>query len=118
MARKRFKNRVIGPKMRAAAEREESDGLVFASKFQSSDKAALFDELAKSLAGVIPPAASTDQNLRTDNQSDSEKLVAELLKLIADVATGLWRLRSKMLPVGAQQLPEENRRSYKQVEAI
>jgi len=114
MVRKRLKNRgVVGPRMKAAAE--QTLGTVpeeLRPSLQAPKKAALFQELAKSLAGTIPPAVAADQILEPDHRYDSEERVAELLKLIADVATGLWRLRSTMQP------SEENRRSYKQLGAI
>jgi hypothetical protein len=118
--KKRLKNRgMVGPKMRAAAAREPGlarDGI--ATGFRSSEKAALFEELAQSLAGKISPASLPDANARSEDEAAEGNLAAELIKLLADVGTGLWRLRSKMLPAGAKQPSEENRRSYKQLESI
>jgi hypothetical protein len=105
--------------MRAAAAPEPghlSDGKTTA--FRSDEKIALFEELARSLAGTIPSEPLTAAGATPEPESLSETLTNELLKLLADIGTGLWRLRLKMLPAGARQPSEENRRSYKQLEAI
>jgi len=105
--------------MRAAAAPEPgqlSDGKTTA--FRSEEKTALFEELARSLAGAIQSESLTDEGPKPEPESGSEPPASELVKLLADVGTGLWRLQSKMLPAGASQPSAENRRSYKQLEAI
>src|ERR1700687_1222393 len=96
--KKRLKNRgLVGPKMRAAAAREPGrgrDGV--AAGFQSSEKAALFEELAQSLAGKITSTSLPEASARSEAEPADGNLTAELFKLLADVGTGLWRLRSKM----------------------
>ena len=118
--KKRLKARnIVGPKMRAAAQEPEAarDGT---TTFRSSDKDALFEELARSLAGAIPSESLVslpDQHLKSEPESDPANRSSELIKLLADVTTGLWRLRLKMLPA-TKDSAEPNRRSYKQLEAI
>jgi hypothetical protein len=105
--------------MRAAAARERAsiDGDM-ATALRSTEKAAVFEELARSLAGTIPAASSPDASLISEYEPVSETLTSELIRLIADVGTGLWRLRLKMLPLGAKQPTDDNRRAFKQLEAI
>jgi hypothetical protein len=107
--------------MRAAAAPEPQPSLEGTTTFRSSDKDALFEELARSLAGAIPAeslATLPNQNRTPEPESDLEKRSSELIKLLADVTTGLWRLRLKMLPANAKDPSEPNRRWYKQLEAI
>lgn len=116
--KKRLKDRgTVGPKMRAAAREPDFAGGASATRFRSEDKAALFEELAKSMAGKNDSTPVPDVNLKPDD-SDLGNLAAELIELLAEVGTGLWRLRLKMLPRGAREPSEENRRSFKQLESI
>jgi predicted amidohydrolase YtcJ len=118
--KKRLKDQgVVGSKTGAAAVREPRptrDGMTTA--FRSSEKAALFEELARSLADNAPSVSLPDKDVLSEDESSSETLRGELINLLADIGTGLWRLRLKMLPAGARHSSEENRRSYKQLEAI
>lgn len=118
--KKRLKRRnIVGPKMQAAAAPEpETVGDRMPTAFRSSEKAALFEELARSLAGAIPTVTLPDQSPGSEPEPDPENLANELVKLLADVTTGLWRLRLKMLPAADTDPSEQHRRSSKQVEAI
>jgi len=102
--------------MRAAAREPEIAG-PSATRFRSEDKAALFEELARSMAGKADSAPPTDLTVKPDH-SDSGNLAGELIDLLAEVGTGLWRLRLKMLSPGTKEPSEENRRSFKQLESI
>ena len=105
--------------MQVAGARETGltrDGI--ATGLRYSEKAALFEELAQSLAGKTTSDSPPDANARSEGEPASGNLADELIKLLADVGTGLWRLRSKMLPTGSKHPSEENRRPYKQLEAI
>ena len=44
--------------------------------------------------------------------------VTELTTFLADVATGVWRLRQRFLQPGSDQPREELRRAYRDVEAL
>ena len=116
--KKRIKDRgSVGPQMRAAAREPEIAGGASATRFRSEDKAALFEELARSMAGKADSAPPTDLTAKPDH-SDSGNLAGELIDLLAEVGTGLWRLRLKMLSPGTKEPSEENRRSFKQLESI
>ena len=115
--KKRSKQRVIvGPHMRAAAAQQTELPI----GLRSTDKAGLFEELAHTLALTTRSA----KGLESESSAQEQPVVpldqtAELIQLLADVATGLWRLRSKMLAPRTQSLLEEHhRRSYKQLESI
>src|SRR5882724_9668510 len=120
--KKRSKQRVsVGPKMRAVAGQQPGSPASGLTDIRSSEKAALFEELAQSLARTAASAA--EQEARSENGNDpandnQANQTAELTRLLAEVATGLWRLRLKMLPEGANQPAEENRRSYRQLESV
>jgi hypothetical protein len=111
--KKRPRHRVmVGPHMREIAA-HSTESLIG----QSTDKAALFKELAHTLARATRSAENTESESNTAEQPLDH--TAELIQLLADVATGLWRLRSKMLTPRAEPLLEEHyRRSYKQLESI
>ncbi len=116
--KKRLKVRgSVGPQMAAAAREPGLAGGPSATSFRSEDKAALFEELARSMAGKTDLAGPPDLSVKPDD-SDSANLAGELISLLAEVGTGLWRLRLKMLPRGSKEPSEENRRSFKQLESI
>ncbi len=117
--RKRLKNQsVVGNNMKAAAQGPNFAQGGVSKTLRSSEKTALFEDLARALAGSDPSVALPDQDVIPEDESNSENQTSELRKLLADVATGLWRLRKKMLPAGASEPSEDNRRPYKQLEAI
>jgi hypothetical protein len=116
--KKRSKQRVVvGPKMRAVAGQQP--GILRAeltTGFRSSD---LFVELAQTLARSQSATETAEPESSLANEpAAAGNETAELILLLADVATGLWRLRSKMLTPGAKQPAEDNRRSFKQLESI
>lgn len=117
--KKRSKQRlIVGPNMRAVAGQQGGSLQGGLTAFRSSEKVALFEELAQSLARrVAGPEDEEKGSVEVDELVGGNQTV-ELINLLADVATGLWRLRSKMLPSGARQPSDENRRSYKQLESI
>lgn len=116
--KKRSKQRVlVGPKMRAIADLQPGS-LPGGLTDLRSEKAALFEELAQSLARSTAPAEEGKTKSVEGSETDSSNQAGELTRLLADVATGLWRLRLKMLPDGSRQPSEENRRSYRQLESI
>ena len=120
--KKRSKQRLaVGPKMRAVAGQQARSLPGSLTDFRS-EKAALFEELAQSLARSGAPAEDEQRtSIQLVEPVDGDQTgnqTVELTRLLADVATGLWRLRLKMLPEGSKQPSEENRRSYKQLESI
>jgi hypothetical protein len=119
MSRKKrsHKRIVVGPKMRSVATPQPTPPAGLA-EVRAKDKAALFEELARSLKDADESAAvETSSTISTAEVSGPDSS-AEIVALLADVATGLWRLRAKMLPDGSRQPSEENRRSYRQLETI
>ena len=87
--KKRLKNRgLVGPKMRAAAAREPGrarDGV--ATGFQSSEKAALFEELAQSLAGKITSTSLPEASARSEAEpADGRTVHLETLFLCTPAA--------------------------------
>ena len=120
MSRKKRSNKrvLVGPKMRAVAGRQTGSLQGGLTDFRSSEKAAVIEELAQSLARSAAPAEGEEVRSIEVAEPVGGNQTVELTKLLADVATGLWRLRLKMLPDGARQPSEENRRSYKQLESI
>jgi hypothetical protein len=65
----------------------------------------LFDTLKK-IAQYEPPAAAPDPD--AEHRS----------RFLADMATGVWRLRQKMLDPGTQRPKEQFRREYRHLESI
>jgi hypothetical protein len=117
--KKRSKQRVpVGPKMRAVAGQQPGLPAGRSAGSSFSEKAALFEELAQSLARATASEAEPETKAGDQNESASDNQTAELTSLLAEVATGLWRLRQKMLPDGGGQPSEENRRSYRQLESV
>lgn len=43
--------------------------------------------------------------------------VHELIKLLADIATGMWRIKNKFSAVGVNDLPNEIKKAYRHVES-
>jgi len=118
MSRKKrsHKRIVVGPKMRSVAAPQSTPAAGGLAEVRAKDKAALFEELARSLKdGDESAAVEASSTISSAEAPDSS---AEIVALLADVATGLWRLRAKMLPDGSRQPSEENRRSYRQLETI
>ncbi|PYS70294.1 MAG: hypothetical protein DMF69_14050 [Acidobacteria bacterium] len=114
MGKKRLKNRAtIGANMQAAAAQQSgspSDELNPGSR--TLEKQAVFEELARSLGGTVRRLSPVEEEKPAD---ESNSQVSELLRLLADIATGLWRLRSKM---GNAPAAADNRVLHKQLEAI
>lgn len=48
----------------------------------------------------------------------SESEVKNLQKLIADIATGVWRMRNKFLMVNVTDLPNEIKKAYRHLDSI
>ncbi len=67
------------------------------------------EELLRQLVNCKPPAAPAGNDEETE---------AKFLKLLANVGTGLWRARQKMVKPGTTQPLEEMRRAYRHVESI
>jgi len=105
--------------MRAVAGQQTGPLKVgLAAGLRSSEKAALFEELAQTLSRTSVSAEEAESRSSAVDEPVAGNQTAELIQLLADVATGLWRLRSKMLTPGTKQPAEEHRRSYKQLESI
>ena len=78
--------------------------------FRASNKAEVFEKLARSLAAP--------EELHTDLPQHESDLESTLLQLVADVGTGLWRLRSKGTPLGGPGDAEEDHRTQRNIESI
>jgi len=78
--------------------------------FRASNKAEVFEKLARSLAA--PEAVQADL---PQHEPDLE---STLLQLVADVGTGLWRLLSKVTPLAGLGDVEEDRRTQRHFESI
>lgn len=120
MSRKKrsHKRIVVGPKMRSVAAPQSTGPTGGVAEIRANDKAALFEELARSLKDADGSAAVEPSSTVSPAEASGLDSSAEIIALLADVATGLWRLRAKMLPDGSRQPSEENRRSYRQLETI
>lgn len=69
---------------------------------------------AEFLAALETEAKAQEQRLWRAPGADA----SGFYRLIADVATGLWRIRKKVLPDGAGEPPEGMRSVYRHVEAV
>ncbi len=74
---------------------------------------------------ALPPLLEAEDLLRTVRELSAaagaarrESLDPGSLKLLADVGTGLWRLKQKMLRPGTDQPLEEMRRAYRHLESV
>src|ERR1700730_8801909 len=113
MSRKKRSNKrvLVGPKMRAVAGRQTGSLQGGLTDFRSSEKAAVIEELAQSLARSAAPAEGEEVRSIEVAEPVGGNQTVELTKLLADVATGLWRLRLKMVAGGARAPSEEDPRS-------
>jgi len=80
--------------------------------FRASNKAAVFEELARSLGAAEDPHAESPRQ-----EPRVKDLESTLLQLVADVGTGLWRLRSKQALSGSLD-SEEERRTQRHLQSI
>ncbi len=67
-----------------------------------------------------PELLSVFEKLMTlpENTLESPNIMKENLSFFADVCTGLWRLRQKMLQMGTDRPLEEMRRAYRHLQSV
>jgi hypothetical protein len=105
MARKKRPGyKVAEHNMKTAPSELEATSNPLGQALRSSNKAAVFEELARSLGAAEDPHADLPRQ-----ESDGKALENTLLQLVADVGTGLWRLQSKQAPAGPNDLEAERR---------
>jgi hypothetical protein len=54
---------------------------------------------------------------REQNNVKEEKIPLELLNILADVGTGMWRIRRKLIPAGESKPPDELKTIYRPFES-
>jgi hypothetical protein len=77
--------------------------------------AVLWPEAALETLDELAKSASSAAVLHREGP---ETTSAERMSLLADVATGLWRLRQKMLEPGAERPLPEMRRAYRHLQSV
>ncbi len=72
----------------------------------------------EALAAKVPPAADAVSGATPAMEGEDPAERRAQMRLLADIGTGLWRLRGKMIQPGTDQPREEMRRTYRHVQAI
>jgi hypothetical protein len=69
------------------------------------------------LLSVLEKLAQTLRDQHRQAPDESPEAQRERVRFLADVGTGLWRLRQKMLQPGTERPLEEMRRAYRHLES-
>lgn len=76
-------------------------------------------EAAETISRQVNASASPGAELSDASVTDADGAFAEeMIRMIANVGTGLWRMRQKMLQPGKDELSEEMRRVYRHFESV
>jgi hypothetical protein len=74
-------------------------------------------ELLEKLAGSMQPEIVPSGFSEREEAASYQELMSFLINLLADVGTGLWRLRQKMVEPGTEQPLDEMRRAFRHLES-